>query len=132
MQGPNERLRQARLARLSPSGSGRAMSRQELAEAVNAVVFAATGVVIRLNANYIGKLELGVHRWPAEPTRRAFRAVLDAGRDADLGFFIVYGTRTGAGNAPRVQVPERRRCGGVAAARPVGVGWPGRDDWGRR
>jgi len=71
------------------------MSRQELAEAVNAAVFAETGRVSALTANYVGKLEAGLHRWPIESTRRVFRAVLGAERDADLGFFIVYGTRAG-------------------------------------
>jgi hypothetical protein len=36
---PNDLIRQARLALRSPSGSGRPMSRQELAEAVNAWVY---------------------------------------------------------------------------------------------
>ena len=78
------------------------MSRQELAEAVNAAVFAETGRVSALTANYVGKLEAGLHRWPIESTRRVFRAVLGAERDADLGFFIVYGTRAGTEDTVRV------------------------------
>ena len=58
----NDLLRAARHAMFSPTGSGRRMSRQELAEAVNAHVFATTGRVANLNANYIGKLERGTHR----------------------------------------------------------------------
>src|SRR5262245_58528377 len=81
-------LRAVRLRRVSPSGSGRAMSRQELAEAANAYLYEQTGRVYRLDANHVGKLEQGVHRWPSEPTRSALRAVLDANRDADLGFYI--------------------------------------------
>jgi transcriptional regulator with XRE-family HTH domain len=57
-----------------------------LADAANAYLYAQTGREYRLDANYVGKLEQGVHRWPSEPIRRALRAVLDATRDADLGF----------------------------------------------
>lgn len=64
------------------------MSRQELAQAVNAHVFTATGRVVSLDGNYIGKLERGAIRWPYEPYRAALRAVLGATRDADLGLFI--------------------------------------------
>ena len=89
----NDLLRAARHAMFSPTGSGRRMSRQELAEAVNACVFATTGRVANLNANYIGKLERGTHRWPTAITRAAFRAVLGAKRDSELGFWIIYGER---------------------------------------
>ena len=52
------------------------LSRQELAELVNAGIFEHTGRVLELDANYIGKLEQGRIRWPQDPQRRAaFRAV---------------------------------------------------------
>ncbi|MGA8115466.1 MAG: transcriptional regulator, partial [Actinocatenispora sp.] len=56
-------LRQARLSHRSPSGSGRPLSRQELADAVNAAVHAARGgrTASAIDANYIGKLERGEH-----------------------------------------------------------------------
>jgi len=85
--GPNHLLRKARLARRSPSGSGRSLSRQELAEAVNAHVYATTGRVVAIDGNYIGKLERGLHRWPYEHYRAGLRAVLGAERDADLGLY---------------------------------------------
>jgi hypothetical protein len=85
---PNHLLRRARLGRLSPSGSGRRMSRQDLAEAVNAHVFASTGRVVSLAANYVGKLERGEHRWPTSDYRAGFRAVLEAATDAELGFYV--------------------------------------------
>ena len=92
--GPrNDRLRQARLGRSSPSGSGRAMSRQELAEAVNAFLLAETGGVYCMSASHLGKLELGDHHWPREYYRRALRAVLGARCDADLGFYISRSTQ---------------------------------------
>lgn len=89
VQEPNDLLRHARLRLVSPSGSGRALSRQELAEAVNAWLFEHTDRVSCLDASHIGKLERGVIRWPQEDTRQALCAVLGAANDADLGFCIV-------------------------------------------
>ncbi|WP_051385937.1 hypothetical protein [Actinokineospora inagensis] len=40
-----------------------------------------------MDADYISKLERGVHRWPNQGYRSAFRAVLDTATDRDLGFF---------------------------------------------
>jgi len=89
---PNDLLRRARLRMPSPSGSGRAMSRQELAEAATAWLFADTGREFRLDETYIGKLERGEHRWPNERYRAALRAVLGAAFDADLGFYTMRGS----------------------------------------
>jgi hypothetical protein len=85
----NDLIRRARLRRTSPSGSGRPMSRQELADAVNAYLYDHTTQVFRLDANYIGKLEQGAVRWPNERYRRGIRAVLNAATDAELGMFII-------------------------------------------
>ena len=97
---PNDLLRRARLARWSPSGSGRVLSRQELAEAVNAHIDAATGRVACVDGNYIGKLERGLIRWPYEQSRTALCAVFGAARPADLGFYIV---REVADESPRTE-----------------------------
>jgi hypothetical protein len=86
---PNDQLRRARERTESPNSSGDCLSRQELAELVNAWVFEHTEEhrVIELDANYIGKLEQGTIRWPQDPARRAgFRAVLGVATDAELGF----------------------------------------------
>jgi hypothetical protein len=85
--GPNELLRLARLRRLSPSGSGRVMSRQEVADAVNAYL-AARGFNGGVDGAYVGKLERGVHRWPQALYREALRAVLGVSSDAELGLYI--------------------------------------------
>ncbi|MGH4025108.1 MAG: XRE family transcriptional regulator, partial [Pseudonocardiaceae bacterium] len=83
----NDQLRRARERVESPNGSGDCLSRQELAELVNAWVFEHNGRMVELDANYIGKLEQGRIRWPQEPDRRAgFRAVLGVATDAELGF----------------------------------------------
>lgn len=89
MAEPNDRLRRARERVESPNVRGECLSRQELAESVNAWVFEHTKdrQVIELDAHYVAKLERGVIRWPQEPVRRAgFRAVLGVETDAELGF----------------------------------------------
>jgi hypothetical protein len=64
------------------------MSRQELADAVNAYIWNEHNIEERLDAHDIGKLERGEHRWPGARRREAFRAVLHADTDAQLGFYI--------------------------------------------
>jgi hypothetical protein len=86
---PNDQLRRARERIESPYATGESLSRQELAELVNAWVYEHTEDhrVIELDANYIGKLEQGTIRWLRDPERRAaFRAVLGVTTDAELGF----------------------------------------------
>jgi hypothetical protein len=63
------------------------MSRRELADAVNAYIFKTTNRVYALDAHYVGRLERGVRRWPNADYRAAFRAVLAAATDAELGFY---------------------------------------------
>src|SRR5262245_4435760 len=84
----NMLLRAARERLRSPTGSGRVMSRQELAEAVNAYLWDTYQQHENLDENDIGKLERGEHRWPGERRREAFRAALHAETDAKLGFYI--------------------------------------------
>ena len=89
MAEPNDQLRGAREQVESPAATGACLSRQELAELVNAWVFEHTKDhrVVELDASYVAKLERGVIRWPREPERRAgFRAVLGVKTDAELGF----------------------------------------------
>jgi hypothetical protein len=88
---PNTRLRAARLGMQSPSGSGRPLSRQELAELVNVELAARRIRYAALDAGHVGKYERGEHRWPQRAYRDGLRAVLGAACDADLGFYIVRG-----------------------------------------
>lgn len=85
---PNTLLRDARLRLRSPSGSGRRMSRQELAEAVNAYLWERYRRRAALDGSYVGKLERGDHRWPHEVYREAFRALLKVSTDAAIGFHV--------------------------------------------
>ncbi|MGH3812775.1 MAG: XRE family transcriptional regulator [Pseudonocardiaceae bacterium] len=85
----NDRLRRARERVESPNASGEPLSRQELAELVNAWAYDNTTPqrIIATDANYVGQLERGRIRWPQDADRRAgFRAVLGAATDAELGF----------------------------------------------
>ena len=84
---PNVELRRARLRLPSPVVPGRRMSRQELAEGVNAHVHATYGRLIELDAGYIGKLERGEHRWPRADYRHGLRAVLRVAGDAEIGLY---------------------------------------------
>lgn len=91
---PNHLLRDLRQRRPSPSGSGRSLSRQELADAVNAHLYADGHGHACIDANYVGKLERGQIRWPTAAVRAAFRVILGAPTDAALGFYIVRTTAT--------------------------------------
>lgn len=85
----NDHLRRARERVESPNATGEPLSRQELAELVNAWVYANTTAhrVIELDANYVGKLERRAIQWPQDPdVRKGFRAVLNVATDTELGF----------------------------------------------
>ncbi|MGH3823803.1 MAG: XRE family transcriptional regulator [Pseudonocardiaceae bacterium] len=89
MAEPNDHLRRARERVESPNATGEPLSRQELAELVNAWVYENTTPprIIATDFNYVGQLERGRIRWPQDPDRRAgFRAVLGVSTDAELGF----------------------------------------------
>jgi tetratricopeptide (TPR) repeat protein len=82
------------------------MSRQELAEAANALLAADHPAESTMDANYIGKLERGKHRWPSRPRRRALCRVLQADCDADLGFFINRRSRTTEADSYAAPTPD--------------------------
>lgn len=82
----NAALRAARERRPSPRTPGGRMTRAELADAVNAHLWNATGVRYELDDHLIGKWERGVVRWPIGPYRAALRAVLGVETDDQLGF----------------------------------------------
>lgn len=88
---PNHLLTQARCALRSPSGSGRELSRQELAEAVNLYLWQKYESRVNLDGTYIGHLEQGNNRWPGKRRREAFRSVLGVETDAEIGFYIIRG-----------------------------------------
>lgn len=85
MSEPNHKLSAAR-TRVRSELTGHPLSRAELADAVNAWVYRETGRMIQLSANYIGKLERGVFRWPNADYRAGLRSVLGVTTDAELGF----------------------------------------------
>jgi tetratricopeptide (TPR) repeat protein len=120
---PNNLLRQARLRLPSPTappGSGKRMSRQELADGVNARLAPDHPDEATLDANHVGKLERGVHRWPSRPRRDAFRHVLGVETDAELGFYITRGlastsTVTVDANPSDLAVEAQKKYGSLSA-----------------
>nr|MDT0658703.1 hypothetical protein [Micromonospora sp. DSM 115978] len=85
MREPNKLLRAARM-RQSRSGVG-PLSREELANRINGMLSSQTGKEYTLDANYVGKLERGVIRWPHSDYRQALRTILGARSDAELGLY---------------------------------------------
>jgi hypothetical protein len=83
----NDQFRQARERMPSRRMPGEALARQEVAELVNQWIFQYHAKVVELDANYVGKLERGLIRWPQRLYRDAFRAVLRVDSDAQLGFY---------------------------------------------
>nr|WP_239151684.1 hypothetical protein [Virgisporangium aurantiacum] len=105
------------------------MSRQELADAVNTELSRTDPREANLDANHIGKLERGAHRWPNDLRRTAFRRVLQVASDRDLGFYIIRGLSTGPADkvgswpSPAVGgVVDRRALLIKSAALGVGAG----------
>ncbi|HEU5475298.1 MAG TPA: XRE family transcriptional regulator [Actinophytocola sp.] len=86
MPDPNNHLRAAREATPSPGCPGAAMSRAELADAVNTWLAEHSTRPGALDEHYVARLERGRVRWPGREYRAAFRAVLGASTDTDLGF----------------------------------------------
>ncbi|WP_113704731.1 XRE family transcriptional regulator [Nonomuraea lactucae] len=86
MPEPNVLLQQARERVPSPSAPGESASRQDLADLVNAWILNERNRTAGLTANYIGKMERGLVRWPQQDYRDALRAICGADEDKDLGF----------------------------------------------
>jgi hypothetical protein len=85
---PNLKFRTARESTPSPTTPGYSLSRAELAEAVNEYLWRTTKKqYTSLDARAIGRYERGEIQWPTAIYRTAFRTVLGASADADLGFY---------------------------------------------
>jgi hypothetical protein len=84
---PNEFLRTARERSPSRLAPGDCMTRRELAEAVNAYLWNATGQKYELDAHAVARYERGVVRWPGAHYRSALRHILGADTDSALGFW---------------------------------------------
>ena len=89
---PNPTLREARERTPSPWRAGQAMSRTELADAVNAALdqlYPGRDLTAHyVDSRWIGKLERGEHRWPSDERRAALRHALGAATDTELGLYI--------------------------------------------
>ncbi|MGH3942231.1 MAG: hypothetical protein ACRDTG_27150 [Pseudonocardiaceae bacterium] len=65
----------------------RAFTQAQVAEMVAELVEQATGQRCGIDADYVSKVERGEINWPGPAYRAAFRTVLGAASDADLGFY---------------------------------------------
>jgi hypothetical protein len=83
---PNDVLRAARQRTASLTSPDVCLSRQELAELVNAWVWEHHEKVVEHSANWVCQLECGKIRWPGRVSREALRAILGVSTDAALGF----------------------------------------------
>src|ERR1700730_5569989 len=79
---PNDFLLEAPTRRVSPTGSGRVMSRQEVADGLNHYLSRP------IDGKHYGRIERGEIRWPGRDLRDALRRVFDAPTEAELGLFI--------------------------------------------
>ncbi|WP_433531012.1 hypothetical protein ACQPYA_02480 [Micromonospora sp. CA-263727] len=68
------------------------MSRQEVAEAVNAWIWEHQGRRTYLDSRYVGKLDRGESRWPVAHVRAGLRGVFDVDNDASIGLHVIYGS----------------------------------------
>jgi len=89
---PNPTLREARERTPSPWRTGQAMSRTELADAVNNALdqlYPGRDLTAHyVDSRWIGKLERGEHRWPSDERRAALRHALGTATDTQLGLYI--------------------------------------------
>jgi hypothetical protein len=96
MPAANDRFRAARERTASPTYQGVSLTRQELADLVNAWVWEHHNTTVVVTAHYIGRLETGIIRWPTALYREAFRAILSVPKDSDLGFVNARSRRAAA------------------------------------
>jgi hypothetical protein len=111
----NDQLRAARQRTASPTYPDECLSRQELAELVNTWVWEHHHTVVEASANWVGKLEQGIIRWPGKLYREALRSILSVSKDSALGFVNARSRRA----AVKLEAVDRRQLNTTAA---LGVG----------
>ncbi|MGH3824625.1 MAG: XRE family transcriptional regulator [Pseudonocardiaceae bacterium] len=122
----NNEFRAARKRTASLTYPEDCLSRQELAELVNAWIWDHHHKTVALSGNYIGKLEQGVIRWPGKLYREALRAILGVSTDAVLGF--VHARRVKLVDVDRKQFIQTA-TGGLAGALVLGEPMAGLLEW---
>jgi transcriptional regulator with XRE-family HTH domain len=118
----NDLLRVARQRTASLTSPDMGLSRQELAELVNAWAWDHHETMLEHSANWVGQLERGKIRWPGKVSREALRAILGVSTDAALGFVNARSARA----AVKLEHVDRqqflrasRDLGALAALGPV-------------
>jgi hypothetical protein len=117
MAAANEQLRAARQRTASPTHPDECLSRQELAELVNAWVWEHHHKRVEASASYIGQLERGTIRWPAKLYREALRSIFSVSKDSALGFVNARSRRA----AVKLENVNRKQLIRTTAALGVGT-----------
>ncbi|HWR47376.1 MAG TPA: XRE family transcriptional regulator, partial [Pseudonocardiaceae bacterium] len=113
----NNQFRDARENTESPTHPGYCLTRQELAEQVNAYIYDHhKKKITEASANYIGQVERGDIRWPCKLYREAFREIFGVSADSDLGFVNARSRRA----AVKLDNVKRRKL--IHDATTLGVG----------
>jgi len=118
----NNQLRAARERTASLTSPDVCLSRQELAELVNAWAWDHHEKLLEHSANWVGQLERGKIRWPGKVSREALRAILGVSTDAALGFVNARSARAAVRleNVDRQQfLRAGRNLSALAALGPV-------------
>lgn len=101
---------------LSSARHARRLTQQQLAEAVGAAHWRLFDREAAIDADHVSKLERGLIRWPNRRYREAFRVVLGATTDAELGFYSRLRDTVGADGLTN-------RAGEVIVVRPNESPW---------
>lgn len=123
MKQRNEHLRNARQRHALTTG--------QFADAVADHIQARTGRRPAIDADYVSRLERGLISWPNSEYRAAFRSILRARADADLGFRCQRGGRPTVQTTAPLNAPTDllRAAGsatlGVLNGAPLTAGTPG-------
>ncbi len=117
MGAENKQLRAARERTASLTSPEVCLSRQELAELVNAWVWEHHEKMVEHSANWVGQLERGKIRWPGKVSREALRAILGVSTDAALGFVNARSARA----AVKLEDVDRKQLLRATAALGVGT-----------
>ncbi|MGH3823941.1 MAG: XRE family transcriptional regulator [Pseudonocardiaceae bacterium] len=115
MAAANDLLRAARERTASPANPEDGLTREELAELVNAYIWEHHHKMVALDANHLGKMERGIVSWPSKLYREALRAILGAPTDAALGFINTRRTVVKLDNVDRKQFLCSAAFGGLIA-----------------
>lgn len=109
--------------RLSGARRARRLTQEQVAEAVREAYWRLFDKEAAIDAEHVSKLERGIITWPNARYRAAFRDVLGATTDAELGFYYRRcGDTVDGGEPGDGEVPDVRRGKFIRLVTGVGAG----------